>query len=188
MKDSKSKKIAICGAAGHLNLIHDFGCHQGDTWVLGAHYGNMPMRPDGKRADRIYEIHGQENKFAKMFSDPFHRNKLKGEEIWLAHDTDWANVLPYEGIMTMFPTQKVSLCGGSSISWMLAHALFENEFGIEAYSEIHLLGVDMAAGSEWGYQRDSLFYLIGRAEAAFIDIVIPDDSKLICDHKLYWWV
>ena len=54
----------------------------------------------------------------------------------------------------------------SSISWMLAYAL---ELG---YQDIALCGVDMEAPTEYGPQRDYLFYLMGLARQR-ADITVP---------------
>ena len=43
---------------------------------------------------------------------------------------------------------------------------------------IELYGLDLKAGSEYQYQRPNGMYLIGKAEAAGIKIILPPNSSL----------
>jgi len=69
----------------------------------------------------------------------------------------------------------------------LAHIteLFESSFAImlalaidAAPEVIELYGMDLRAGSEYQYQRPNGMYLIGKAEAAGIQIILPPNSSL----------
>jgi hypothetical protein len=75
----------------------------------------------------------------------------------------------------------------NSITWMIALAIMElcPKPGTRAKkgSAIGVWGVDMmmagGAGSEYGYQRPSCEWLLGWAQAAGIDVHIPDESDLL---------
>ena len=68
---------------------------------------------------------------------------------------------------------------GSTVSWMLALAI-DREYDI-----INLFGLDMASKQEYIDQRDTVFYLIGRAEALGIEVKIPEDSRLFFKDRIY---
>ena len=61
----------------------------------------------------------------------------------------------------------------SSISYLLALAI------CEGFATIELYGVDMANSTEYAYQKAGCEYLLGVAEGRGIEIVLPDNSKLL---------
>ena len=67
----------------------------------------------------------------------------------------------------------------SSIAWMLAWAIEQMP------KRIGLFGVDMAAGSEWAYQRPSCQHFLGLAKTLGIEIVLPPESDLMRPTTLY---
>jgi hypothetical protein len=60
----------------------------------------------------------------------------------------------------------------SSIAYMTALAIHEGA------KEIHVLGVDMKAGEEYGHQKPNMEYLIGFARGKGIKVHIPEQSPL----------
>lgn len=68
---------------------------------------------------------------------------------------------------------------GSTVSWMLALAI-ERE-----YDQINLFGLDMASKQEYIDQRDTVYYMIGRAEALGIKVNIPTNSRLYFKDRIY---
>ncbi len=68
---------------------------------------------------------------------------------------------------------------GSTASWMIALAI-EREYRI-----INLFGLGMASKQEYIDQRDTLFYMIGRAEALGIEVKIPEDSRIFFKDRIY---
>ena len=73
---------------------------------------------------------------------------------------------------------------GSTLSWMLAMAIIEVAEDPEG-GEIGLWGVDMAAGEEYGPQKDGCLALIHIAKSIGIKIVLPPESDLIRPAPLY---
>lgn len=61
----------------------------------------------------------------------------------------------------------------SSIDYMIALALYEG------YEEIYLYGVDMTFAEEYGYQKPSCQYWLGRAEGMGVKIFLPDNCDLL---------
>ena len=68
---------------------------------------------------------------------------------------------------------------GSSLSWMLALAIMQRP------DEIGLWGVDMAAGEEWGPQKDGCLALIHVARSVGIKVTTPPESDLLRPVPLY---
>lgn len=67
----------------------------------------------------------------------------------------------------------------NSVSWMLAHAIYEGA------TEIGVYGVDMAQSSEYSSQRPSCEYFLGLAAGLGIAITIPQTSDLLKSASLY---
>jgi uncharacterized protein YqgQ len=90
---------------------------------------------------------------------------------------------PQEPIYNIYPVEdmlkKYGPVFGSTVSWMIALAI-EREYTI-----INLFGLDMATKQEYIDQRDTLFYMIGRAEAVGINVVIPEDSRIYFKDRIY---
>lgn len=68
---------------------------------------------------------------------------------------------------------------GSTASWMIALAI-DREYNI-----INTFGMGMASKQEYIDQRDTFFYMIGRAEALGINVVIPEDSRIFFKDRIY---
>lgn len=67
----------------------------------------------------------------------------------------------------------------STIAWMLALAIEQGP------KTIGMFGVDMAAQSEWAYQRPGCQHFLGMAAALGINIVLPPESDLMRHSTLY---
>jgi len=61
----------------------------------------------------------------------------------------------------------------SSASLLVAMAIHEK------YDEIYLAGFEMKSGSEYGYQRDGLAYLVGLANGRGIDVILPENTGFL---------
>lgn len=68
---------------------------------------------------------------------------------------------------------------GSSLSWMFAMAIMQRP------EVIGLWGVDMAAGEEYGPQKDGCLALMHIAKSVGITIILPPESDLIRPTPLY---
>jgi len=66
----------------------------------------------------------------------------------------------------------------SSCAWLIGLAI------LEGYKRIYAYGYDMRSDSEYGYQRESVSWLIGLCDGLGIDLVLPKESAL-CNAKLY---
>jgi hypothetical protein len=68
---------------------------------------------------------------------------------------------------------------GSSLAWMIAYAV---ELG---YEEINIHGAHMAHETEYGIQRDTLFYFVGYAEGRGVKVNIDRDSGIFIGNQIY---
>lgn len=82
--------------------------------------------------------------------------------------------LPYEALLDLFGP-----IFASTISWMLAYAMFLE------YTDIGIYGIDMTAGEEYSDQREPLIYLIGMARERGINIRIPEYSGIYMPPQIY---
>lgn len=137
------------------------GCYaiDGDTWVVSSIY--KKMIPD--KVDLVFNLHKPE-----VF------------EQWLPKDKA-VTAFPFGE--NIYPVQemldKYGAVFGSSVSWMLALAIKME------YKTIYLFGLDMASKEEYINQRDTLYYMIGRAEALGINIIIPEESRIFFKDRIY---
>lgn len=67
----------------------------------------------------------------------------------------------------------------STVAYMMALAIHEG------YKEIGLYGIDLAAESEWAYQRPNMEYVIGLARGRGIKVTIAQPSSLLAHPGVY---
>lgn len=92
-------------------------------------------------------------------------------------DYTYGYMLDHEGISR--PAKFNPNDFGSTLSWMLALAIMQRP------DEIGLWGVDMAAGEEYGPQKDGCLALIHVARSVGIKVTIPPESDLLRPVPLY---
>lgn len=179
-------KIAIIGSAPSSTLLAPFDDPSWAIWCTSpATFAAVASR---KRADVWFELHrwlpyepgrSGEPGTRPWFSPEFRQflRDFKGRVYMTEKQPDIPNC-------TRFPYQQLLDKHGpyhfcSSVSWMLAWAIEQNP------STIGLFGIDMAAGSEWAYQRPACQHFLGLAKAAGINIVLPAESDLMRHTTLY---
>jgi len=114
----------------------------------------------------------------------FQLHELSQWEPWLSKYPEKIIVaFPAEHPYKLYPVKqmldKYGPVFGSSVSWMLALAIEQG------YTKINMFGLDMASKQEYVDQRDTVFYMIGRAEALGIEVFIPSDSRLFFKDRIY---
>lgn len=152
--------VLVGGGPGYQNVLNYFDT-DAKIWVAPSAYPVLQSYID--RIDAVYEIHKEEK--WKSFNYVQLGSKL---------------VLPYKTARCPLAQQQSTSALGdtygilfsSTISWMVAAALQAQA------TEIVLLGVDMGVRSEYGKQRDGLFFLLGQAKALGTTITIPEDSQI----------
>ena len=179
-------KIAIIGSAPSSTLLAPFDDPSWAIWCTSpSTFAQVASR---KRADVWFELHrwlpydpGQSGApgTRPWFSPEFRQflREFKGTVYMTEQQPDIPNSerFPYQPLLDKHGPYH--FC--SSISWMLAWAIEQ------APRAIGVFGVDMAAGSEWAYQRPACQHFLGLAKAAGIDVVLPPESDLMRHTTLY---
>lgn len=178
-------KIAILGSAQSSTLLAPFN---DPTWAIWCTSPGTFAQTADKRTDVWFELHRW------LPSDPG-KAGAPGTRPWFSPEFHQF-LSKYQGPVFMtekqpsipksepFPYQLLLDKHGpyfftSSISWMLAFAL---EQPIKA---IAMFGVDMAANSEWAYQRPGCQHFLGLASQMGIEVVLPPESDLMQPSTMY---
>jgi hypothetical protein len=183
------KKIALLGSAPSSVQLAPF---DDPTWNIWA--CSPGARPHARRVDAWFEIHLWE-----PHQPWFHRDyvdfmaSLPCPVYMLEHVPAIPNSTPFpkdavlgyvygeikgaDGIAR--PARFNPNDFGSSLSWMLALAIMQQP------DEIGLWGVDMAAGEEYGPQKDGCLALIHVARSIGIKVTVPPESDLLRPVPLY---
>lgn len=155
------KTVSIVGRSnGYEHSFHA----EGEIWVVSSAF--KLLHPD--KVKLIFNLH-----------------KPEAFESWLPSEA--------HRVVTAFPGKLVEYCRypvdsmlkkygpvfGSTISWMIALAIEEK------FEKINIFGCDMASKEEYINQRDTFFYMCGRAEALGIEINIPEDSRTFYKDRIY---
>jgi len=165
------KKVAIIG----FTMSRDEAPWNQPGWEIWV-CNNLALhlRPEQK-FDRIYDLHD----YGTISSDKPHEAYLRTTDkpvvVWNPRP-EWPSSVP-------FPKDQITEAFGryfsNSISWMIAHAIFEGA------TDIHVYGVDMAQGTEYAAQRPSCEYFLGLAAGRGINVHIPQTSDLLKVAAMY---
>jgi len=180
----KKTKVAIVGCADSKDEA-PFGNDEFEFWGVNNLYITMP----GAWWTRWFDLHSFTNKNGKWLrrAEADFRGQpiaeymagLQALNIPIYTQQAWATIpnsviYPVNEIMEQFGRYFTN-----TISYMLALAISEG------FEEIHVVGVDMAVDSEYGWQRPSCEYFIGIARGRGINIVLPDSCDLLNSRFLY---
>jgi len=143
------RKIAIVGMAEFTEQIPD----DYEIWIIALYIGHFT------RYSRAFECHehmDENSSVLKMFVDdpwvPFY----VPEHLSKIYPNSWP-------IWTKLLGDKYFPTFGSTISYMLAQAVFEKVYGGQDIDEIALYGVDMDLEDIYHTQRPSAYYWLGVA-------------------------
>jgi hypothetical protein len=180
-KEKPYRKVAILGFAPSW-VDAPFKDESFEIWALNEMYKLFAKKPEA-RADKWFEIHSPDSP-SKNTKE--HRAFLQNCQIPLYmwdHSEEFPNSVkfPKDELLDFFgkPYGEPFRYFTNSISWMIAFAIYER------YDEIHVYGVDMAADSEYGFQRPSCEYFLGVAAGMGIKLYIPKNSDLLKATLLY---
>jgi hypothetical protein len=180
----KRDKVAIIGFAPS-RVLAPFADDSFDIWGINDLW--FAMNGPECRWDRWFDIHNDK---------VLHNNPRTGEKHWewlkrvndmpvymlKKYDEVPASVkFPLEELVEHFSDDE-GFSGDyftNSISFMIALAVYE------AYSEIHVYGVNMLGSDEYEYQRPCVEYWVGFAKGRGIKCVIPKESSLLKADKRY---
>jgi hypothetical protein len=169
-------KIAIMGSAPSSRKLAPFNDLEWEFWSCSPPNFDLP------RVDKWFELHSLERKLKHPQNGPFVQVLQKHPNVYTVEQGHpmlpnskqfpWQEVMAYHG-----PYAKYFIT--SSIAWMLGWAIMQKP------KEIGMWGVDMAATSEYAYQRPGLWWFMERADKEGIQIRLPHESDLAAPVPLY---
>lgn len=152
--------ISIVGKSPGFDQVKEA---EGDIWCVSSAFKQLEGICD---VDLIFNLH-KPDAFEKWLPEEYQR-------VCTAFPGPYRRQYPVKHML-----DKYGPVFGSSISWMIALAIEEG------YKRINIFGCDMATHIEYIDQRDTFFYMCGRAEALGIDIVIPESSRVFYKDRIY---
>lgn len=138
-----------------------------ERWTVSSAYFDHPK--ETASADKIFQIHRP-----SAWETDIEDVKAKLVIAWDMPRFEDCERLPVKALLAefgpVFP---------SSVNWMLAYALYLG------YDNIILEGMDMKHDTEYGAQRDGLFYLLGVAWARGVKVLINPTSGIYMAPVVY---
>lgn len=163
------KKVAIVGFTNSRELA-PWDDPTFEIWLCNNLHKFVP-----DRWHRLYDLHDVPTIKSDTEHEAFLRTTKKQVVVWQPQE-GW-------GSAVAFPKDEIVDAFGryftNSISWMIAHAIYEGA------TEIHVYGVDMAQGTEYSAQRPSCEYFLGYAAGRGIQIHVPATSDLLKVSAMY---
>lgn len=171
----KRDKVCIVGFTGHRELALELDRDEWEIWGLNELYRYMPVAV----FDRWFEVHGREY-LEKDEDGQRHIHDLKSLSIpiymQVHHEDIPASVrFPKEELCKTLDSEYFTNCP----AWMLGMAI------AMGFSEILMVGVDMAQDTEYSTQRPCCEYWLGRAQGAGIKAHVAPMSDLLKSVGLY---
>ena len=170
-----------------------FGDPEWEIWPLNQLYMAWPRilpenrMPERRNVTRWFQIHHRHSYDQTVSRDHSHHE-------WLGKQTDFpiymqkkepdipASVtFPVQGIIDFFKRRYFT----NSISWMVALAIYEAVTMKIPDAKIAMMGVDMAQDSEFAFERPSVEWMLGWAEGAGIQFILPQKSDILKTIWLY---
>lgn len=163
------KRIAIVGFT-ETRSAAPWGDPTFEKWVCNNLHKYVP-----DKWDRLYDLHSYEEITQDKEHEAFLRTCHRPVYVWEPRP-EWPSSV-------RFPKEQIVAAFGryftNSISWMIAHAM------LEAATDLHIYGVDMATGTEYANQRPSCEYFLGMAAGRGINVYVPPQSDLCKNISLY---
>lgn len=148
-----------------------------EIWGMNALHKLADARPDlNPRFNRWYQLHDIDSHHRADRDEhvAWLRNSGLPVIMWPEHVEKYGSEIP-----NAFPYPKLAVTEmfgryfTNTVSWMIAHAIFEQR------PHIGVFGIDMAQDSEYAHQRPSCEFFLGWAVGAGISLHIPDTSDLL---------
>lgn len=183
-------KIAIVGFSPSTRSLAPFNDPSFELWGMNSLFQFLPGP-----WHRWIELHGQKH------LDEIHKDqwpkiqdffKTCGIPIYMQdHYEEYPTSVKYplEEINAMFGWEDIkpglNYYYESTVAYLIALALYENETRSVPIKEIHLYGIDMVHETEWGYQRPNTEFFIGWATGKGIKFKMPGECALMSPRWLY---
>jgi hypothetical protein len=169
-------RIGIVGAHPATKLAAPYQDTDWTIWTCSQQHlfkRDDQMRADLPRWDAWFELH------VPMGPDDY-VNWLQSQPLVYVRDPEAS----FPGAQ-MYPEADLKARFGpffftSSVAYMMALALAQNP------TTIGLWGVHMATNEEYAYQRSGCHYFIQKAWDAGIEVIVPDEARLLVPPREEW--
>src|SRR5512139_1124341 len=169
-------KIAILGAAPSSDKLCPFGDIGWEVWACS------PGNYTAPRVDAWFEIHSLDRKWVAG-NEPYVSALQEHPRVYVAvPDKRLPNAIlyPLKEMKEFYGNRRfLDSFLQSQVSFMLAFAIMQKP------KQIGVWGVDMAAESEYAYQRPGCHYFFDQAAQRGIEIVAPPQSDILEPLPLY---
>lgn len=168
-------KIAILGGAPSSCNLAPFGDASWEIWACSPSNWNAP------RVEAWFEMHSLDRKAVKG-NEPYIQTLQRHPRVYVSKEDQRlpnAIVYPFDEMIAPYGGRFVQSLMQSSVSFMLAMAINQKP------QTIGLWGVDMAAESEYDYQRPGCHFFFNEAQKAGIEIAAPPQSDILEPLPLY---
>ena len=175
------KTVAIVGSAWTSRSWAPYDDPDVEVWCFNEMHGQLGV---GK-ADRWFQLH---HKWVWTNGENVRFSHLE----WLKKDRDYPLYMQkvYDGIpgATRYPLQEIQSRLLTRV-WRgetLIKKLFTTSmvYGIalaldEGFERIELYGIELVMGGEYGYQRETMAFWLGKADGMGVDVWMPEKCELL---------
>jgi hypothetical protein len=185
------KTVAIVGSNDKTRDLAPWTDPSKDIWLMNTSPAQEGDKAWVKRVDAMFEMHKPENYMNPENLDaPYYWKWLQAPHefnVWMqgqVADVPSSKMYPLNDVSITLMRhvfkgdREVRHFYTSTVVYALALAIFTG------YKRIELYGVEMTQGTEYAYQRDALFFWIGKASGLGIDVCLPEGCSLF-DVPLY---
>lgn len=165
--DRRTDRVIILGTAETMSAA-PFEDESWEVWGTGT-----VMQHDGvPRVDRLFELHTKDRWINRVQN----LNKADAPVMMqqVNEEIPKSEEFPKDRLLKKYRPYVTN-----SISWMIMYAIDQG------YKEIALFGVHMATDSEYAYERPSVEYWLGYAEALGVHIWIAEGAEILMAARLY---
>lgn len=169
----KPKGIAVLGSHPETKMQAPFG----DDWLIYAcSTHNRPPHPPLPRFDVFFEVHKPITDITRPYS---YLRGLEEIPVLYMRDRDAMQFFPQA---VEYPEKEMKARFGpfvftSSIAFMLAKAIIDCEQ--QGIKHLGVWGVMQASPNEFMYQRPAIQQLLWEAHKAKLNVMVPEESKLL---------
>lgn len=170
------KELIILGCADSVGAAKDIITDSKfEVWGMNNLMKDFPEF--WERADAWFDLHDFKYMAFKDAEQKLSPGMYRTADmpIYLIKKASWAPTslkFPFTEIFDYL--DKPSHFFNSSLASILAFALMQNTF-----TQIQIHGVELPGGTVYERQRPTIYYLIGRFEERGIEIILPEDCKLL---------
>ena len=173
----KTKKLKILGTASSLKLVN-WDEPGYDIWACSPVITQPCALPHLKKIKQLYEMHPME--YWITIIDRLNNTNLPVYMQMKVPQIKESITFPLKEVQGMVKNERLSKYFTSTIAFMIAHAVYTNEYDL-----IDLYGVHMSSTEEYGEQRQSCEAWLSFAEGRGIETTVAHESEIFRCPNMY---